>query len=165
MTCEQVGDRVDDFVLDLLEPGDRSGVEAHLRSCAACGRALEKARRVLAVMNEWQATPPTARLSKPKGPTTRRTLPSAVPRPWIPALAAAAAILAVIAIVVSAQGRRPSQEQATMGERIVPIDVPPVPIVDPEQRVPRPEPEPRPVEKADPPPSVVPSVALANAKR
>src|SRR5262245_20307810 len=104
MNCERVVERLDDFLLDLLEPDARRDVEAHLRACGSCGEALEKARKTWSMLDEWQPEPPTSRVSK----STRRALPRPASPPWAPALAIAGAILVMAALAIAYYGRPPS---------------------------------------------------------
>src|SRR5688572_30467321 len=141
MKCEQVVENVPDLLVDLLEPDVRREVEEHLRGCAECGRALEKARRGLSVLNEWQPPVPPART-----PTTRRALPSYAPNVWKPALGAAAALLVIGLLVVLAARPRPQVARFTEP------GAPPAPSVD----VPKTSELPPIKPEAPPPPKAVP---------
>src|SRR5262245_33123730 len=102
MTCDRVVDRIDEFLMDLLPPDARDGVEAHLGTCASCGRALAKARATWGALHEWQPRPPASRK------TTRRALPKTATPPWAPALAIAGAILVMVALAIVYHGRHPA---------------------------------------------------------
>src|SRR5262245_55036279 len=97
MNCELAVERLDDFLLDLLEPDAHRDVEAHLRTCGSCGQALEKAGRTWSVLDEWQPKPSTSRASK----STRRALPQPASPPWAPALAIAGTILVMAALAIA----------------------------------------------------------------
>src|SRR5262245_18937547 len=129
MTCDQVVEHIDDFLMDLLEADVRDGVESHVRTCATCGQALEKARSTWAVLDEWQPKPPSAK-------STRRGLPRPASPPWAPALALAGAILVMVALAIVYVGRRPS---VVTEQRTAQVDVPPP--APPEKGTPVPTPE------------------------
>ena len=162
MKCEQVVENVQDLLVDLPEPDVRREMEDHLRNCAECGRVLEKARKALAVLNEWQPEAPPAR---PR--TTRRALLPLGPSPWKPALGAVAALLGIALLVVLA--RRPSPPVARTPEIEIqptaPVSVPktealpPIKAAEPAppQAVPLPPPQPSPVPEKPAPERVAPA--------
>ncbi len=48
MTCQELDQRLDDWLAGALAPSEAASVEAHLAGCAACREAERKLRRVLA---------------------------------------------------------------------------------------------------------------------
>ncbi len=150
MTCEQVVERLDEFLHDLLAAEARSTVDAHLRTCASCGQALEKARKTWAVLEEWQPRPPTSRAAK----STRRALPQMAPPPWAPAFAIAGAILLMVALTIVYHNRRPAVPSETVEPPTAKVDaLPPAP---PEKPIEAPEPERPKPESPSPLPEVQP---------
>ena len=144
-TCDRIVEQIDDFLMDLLEADARGAIEAHARTCGACGEALENARKTWAMLDEWQPKS----LSK----STRRGLPRRASPPWAPALAVAGAILMMVALAVVYYGRRPAVETATFEPRTAQVDAPPP--APPEKIVAVPEPERPQIAKPTPPPEVV----------
>jgi hypothetical protein len=118
MTCKQVVDHLDDYLMDLLESDVLDGVESHVRTCAACGQALEKARQTWSVLHEWRPKPPTAR-------TTRRALPQLAPPPWAPAFAIAGAILVLATLAAVYHGRHPAIQPEVFQPPTAKVDAPP----------------------------------------
>jgi hypothetical protein len=148
MTCERVVERLDEFLMDLLATDARANVEFHVRSCASCGAALEKARKIWGVLDEWQPRPPTARTAK----STRRALPQA-PAPWAPAFAIAGAILLMIAVAIVFHGNRPAAVSETVGPQTAQVDAPPP--APPEKAIEPSAPVRPPIEIAPRPPQAV----------
>lgn len=143
VTCDRVVESLDDFLQDLLETDARAGVEAHLRTCASCGQALEKARTTWAALDEWQPKPPSK--------STRRALPKPAAPPWVPAVAVAAVILFMAALVAVTHGRprAPIVEERT-AQVEAPLPEPPKPVVEAPPKAENPTP---PQVKIEPPPS------------
>jgi ferric-dicitrate binding protein FerR (iron transport regulator) len=150
MNCEQVVERLDEFLHDLLATDARSTVEAHLRTCASCGAALEKARKTWAALGEWQPRPPTSRAAK----STRRALPQMAPPPWAPAFAIAGAILLMLALTIVYHHRRPAVPSETVEPPTAKVDA--LPPAQPEKPVEAPAPERPKLESPTPLPEVEP---------
>ncbi len=107
MKCHEALDRLDDLVDAALPEEERLAVEAHLGSCPGCRREEQRLR---AILGEAQAlrrerTPP-----RDLWPEIAREIGAGnvvsgdfarpkAPRRWVPALAAAAALLAVVTTV------------------------------------------------------------------
>src|SRR6188474_732597 len=149
MNCDRVVESIDDYLQELLETDARDGVEVHLQSCAACGEALEKARKTWSVLHEWQPKPPTSRMQK----STRSGLPRPASPPWAPALAVAGAILVMVALAVVYYGRRPAVTSEVYEPRVAQVDeAPPAPPAIPTPERPRIE-QPAPTPEAVVPPA------------
>ncbi len=152
MKCEQVVERLDEFLMDLLATDARANVETHVRTCASCGQALEKARKLWGVLDEWQPNPPTARAAK----STRRALPQP-PAPWAPAFAIAGAILLMVTVAIVFHGRRPAVLPETVEPQTAQVDAPPP--APPEKAIEPSAPVRPPAANAPLPPEIVPPPA------
>jgi len=53
-TCEQIEARLSDYVDRLLEPGERSGFEAHVAACARCAPLVERIARLVDHMHRLE---------------------------------------------------------------------------------------------------------------
>jgi len=104
MTCQEMDERLDDYVDGVLAAADARAVEAHLASCAACREAERETRRLLA---HAAALPRSVAPPRDLWPGIERTIarerrfagPFAWGRPMTLA-AAATIVLAVLAAVL-----------------------------------------------------------------
>ena len=63
MKCLQCEDRLSDYLENALDAAERSGMEAHLQTCAACGELLRGVRHVMEWGKDLQAQLPPPWLS------------------------------------------------------------------------------------------------------
>ena len=104
MTCQEMDERLDDYVDGVLAVADARAVEAHLASCAACREAARQTRQLLA---HAAALPRAATPPRDLWPDVERTIAGerrfaglfAWGQPMMLA-AAAAIVLAVLAAVL-----------------------------------------------------------------
>lgn len=78
MDENHITDRVHDYVLGLLEPAERTAVEAHVAHCATCRVALQRERALVQLLRETaSAVPqlPEARLRQLMPRPPQRRLP------------------------------------------------------------------------------------------
>ncbi len=105
MTCDEVRDQIDAYVLGVLGEAARERVEAHLGACGPCRRALDEVRAADEAVGEALAW------AEP-GPAFADRVLAGVARPrrraW-PALAAAAAAAAVVCLAVAHRLHRPAE--------------------------------------------------------
>jgi WD40 repeat protein/ferric-dicitrate binding protein FerR (iron transport regulator) len=83
MRCEDASAAFLDYLEELPEPGLRREIEEHLAACSACRASLERSRKALSLLDEWQPRRPAAR------------------RPIVGGLAAAAALLLALTLATS----------------------------------------------------------------
>ncbi len=109
MSCEKVSNSLISYLDGRASAGERSSVEEHLKSCAACRERAEEFRRLWDVMAEVPAVEPSfafdARLRQ-------RIAAAGRPRPWTwlvpsPRLAAAVVALVGLSIFVSLHPNKP----------------------------------------------------------
>lgn len=60
MNCQQLNERLIEFLDGRLETRQRAEVEAHLAACAACRQRAAEFRSLSLVLEEWQPTEPSA---------------------------------------------------------------------------------------------------------
>jgi anti-sigma factor RsiW len=108
MTCADALDRLDDYVDGALPEGEGAEVLAHLRGCEAC-RAEETLLR--AILEEARALPKERAPQRDLWPAIAQEIAGtgkvaafparpAARRVWIPALAAAAAVILAVSVFV-----------------------------------------------------------------
>ncbi len=109
MNCEKVSNSLISYLDGRASAEERSGVEEHLKSCAACRERAEEFRRLWDVMAEVPAVEPSfafdARLRQRIAATVRPKLWT-----WLvpsPRLAAAVVALVGLSIFVSMQPNKP----------------------------------------------------------
>jgi anti-sigma factor RsiW len=110
MTCEELDQRLDEWVDGALPPGAASEVQAHLASCALCRERERRLRQVLAHAASLprSVTPPRdlwPEIARRVGRERSRSWPAGGWQPW--ALAAAAMVVVSVAAVLWT-GRAPS---------------------------------------------------------
>lgn len=133
--CRGIDALLEPYVDDLIEPAERSRVDSHLATCAACARQLALAQRVKHTLHQLpaQTFPPALlpatggrarrvsllrrlRLRGPGGVTGRSTWAGAVPA-WIGAgVAAAAATLLAIGLSLRPAPAPDSRQQVAQAE-------------------------------------------------
>lgn len=62
MDCVRVGELIPDYSAEALGARERAAVEAHLATCVACRRELERLTRVMALVEQHAALEPPADL-------------------------------------------------------------------------------------------------------
>ncbi|WP_426750094.1 FecR domain-containing protein [Myxococcus sp. Y35] len=122
-----------------LDAKERSRVEAHVASCAACAQALEQVRQSRAVLHEARGVTPVPRteaMSESLRAAAARRLEGARPSPrwpWAVALAGACAVMLALWLVrspTSSDGggvlvtERPVQGAGASGQTAPPSDAP-----------------------------------------
>ena len=75
MNCADAREWFSAYLGAALDPGERSGIEAHLAGCGECRRELERFRQTLALLH---------RVERPRAPVgfVDRVLAAAAPVPW-----------------------------------------------------------------------------------
>ncbi len=76
-TCEQIEERLSEYLDRFLDPGERSEFESHVASCARCARLTEHVGRLVSHMHRLEpleAPPPLVRniLDRTLGPRTQK---------------------------------------------------------------------------------------------
>jgi predicted anti-sigma-YlaC factor YlaD len=105
--CQHVTDRLAEYDLDALQEHERAAIAEHLQACAACRAELQALRRTAALLEPLQAQAPPRDLwpAVRRRMTPRRAgLWQALAIRWRPALAAAAALLAVFGVWLTLRG-------------------------------------------------------------
>ena len=110
LTCARVRDRIDEFVDGVdggLAPGEWAAIEAHVSACDACRREVTAARALLAELRAFPVLEAPASVVAAAAATiasARRVIPMQRPAArshgalrWIPAVAAAAIVVALVA--------------------------------------------------------------------
>jgi anti-sigma factor RsiW len=166
-----VGSRMSAYIDRELPPSERAGVEAHLRECAECARAVEEMRAVdvLARGQEVEAPPGyfedlPGRLRGRLAPPARARVPA-----WTLALAAGL-VVAVLAPIVMRERPAPQPEGRMNAERSAPAPVaPPATAATPEPAAEAPIPAARRIpptfQAPQPSPTGQPSDRLAKRER
>lgn len=136
MTCALLHERLDDYVDGLLDEAEYQEIELHLAACDACRLAERRLRTLLAQAARlpreiapgrdlWPGV--AGRLGAPRLlPFARRPAGAVAPtRPaWLlPALATAAAVLALSALVPRAQQPAPQSSASQATRTSAPLDV------------------------------------------
>jgi len=75
MNCQEVQERLYDYLFDLLEEDERKEIEIHLATCEACERAHHAALREKGLLEQWTAPPPPEGLAR-KALAAARTAPT-----------------------------------------------------------------------------------------
>jgi hypothetical protein len=111
-----------------LPPSERAGVEAHLRECVECARAVEEMRAVDALARGQDVEAPSGYFEELPGRLRGRLAPPARARvpAWTLALAAGLAV-AVLAPIVMRARPAPSPEGRLAAERSAPAQAAPPP--------------------------------------
>jgi anti-sigma factor RsiW len=108
-----VDDLLDDYLHDLLTPQERDRVEGHCARCPECARAMEQARRRLALLQSMPPAEPSAQLvpaTVARVESTRQVQTSRRKRIlWAAAGALAAAVLLLVAANVYYANLKPSR--------------------------------------------------------
>jgi len=91
-TCEDVRERLDDFVDGLLEPAEAAAVAGHLEGCASC---REEERALRALLRDAAALADTVAPPRDLWPAIERRLRHGSGA-WLRGLAAAAALLVAV---------------------------------------------------------------------
>lgn len=60
MTCEQLNEKLDDFVDGNLEQAARTALDEHVAACADCQRLIDEARRLQVLLKEYGESDVTA---------------------------------------------------------------------------------------------------------
>lgn len=60
MTCEQLNEKLDDFVDGNLEQAERAALDEHVAACADCQRLIDEARRLQVLLKEYGESDVTA---------------------------------------------------------------------------------------------------------
>lgn len=142
MKCHKALDRLDDLVDGALAEDERLAVEAHLGSCPGCRREERRLRAILAEARGLRRERTPARdlwpeiaqaIGAGKVVSGEFARPKA-PRRWMPALATAAAVLAVVATVaVQREGGSPFAVPRAGTATAVPVAGGQVELLDAEQ--------------------------------
>jgi anti-sigma factor RsiW len=116
MTCQDVLDRLDDFVDGTLPEAEFQEVELHLAGCEECEAEHRFLRQLLAKAAELPRAVPPPRDLWPGIAGRLATSPAARPRSyWMMGLAAAAAVLVAVTVAV----RPPPSTRTPAGEGVV----------------------------------------------
>jgi hypothetical protein len=118
-----VRDRVSAYIDRELPAPERAGIEAHLRECPECARALEEMRAVDALARGHEVEPPAGYFDALPGRVRARLSPPA--RARVPAWAIALAAGLVVAVIAPIALRtRPASVPETL-DRVRPAAAPP----------------------------------------
>jgi anti-sigma factor RsiW len=109
-TCEHIEEHLSDYVDRLLEPGERSGFDAHVAGCARCARLVESVGGLVGHMHRLEPVEVPPRLvanilDKTLGPRAKkrgwRAWLAALRPIWQPRFAYGAVSVAITLLVVS----------------------------------------------------------------
>lgn len=126
LTCEQVEQQLELFVLDEVSEPERSAVRAHLARCSACSHALVEAQQLLGLLDlHYREADQLARLRQRIDSVDRRqVLPFRVPRFSRQIASLAAMLLLAVALAVptgeSVRSRNEGAIREAMPSRAVP---------------------------------------------
>jgi anti-sigma factor RsiW len=142
MKCHEALDRLDDLVDGALAEDERLAVEAHLGSCPGCRREERRLRAILAEARGLRRERTPARDLWPEivraigagNVVSGEFARPKAPRRWMPALATAAAVLAVVTTVaVLREGGSPFAVPGAGTATAVPVSGGQVGLLDAEQ--------------------------------
>jgi predicted anti-sigma-YlaC factor YlaD len=142
MKCHEALDRLDDLVDAALPEEERLAVEAHLASCPGCRRQEQRLQEILAEARELRRErtpsrdlwPEIAREIGAGNLVSGEFARSKAPRWWMPALATAAAVLAVATTVAMLrEGGMPFAVPGAETATAIPVSRGQVELLDAEQ--------------------------------